>query len=197
MKSNLVTARAFSIKTSHKRFNIQNVEVFDHGNIISLPIPSTFVPFSEFSKVTDKFGDEYQLDSYKNGQYYSKTGIITQPSSDTMEIPEDTILIGFIRKPNQYYPFIRFIPIVGLINNNEEYLLYEFSSKTYNEVYSKNLMRVAFEDYSMIKALVLRDYCGKFNKVYKSLSMVGAWVTEEELKKNGVVDFNNWRVKLI
>jgi hypothetical protein len=197
MKSNLVTARAFSIKTSQKGFNIQNAEVFDHGKIITCAIPSSFVPFSEYGKVTDKFGEEHLLQSYSSGNYHSKTGIITQAFSDTIEIPEDTILIGFLRRPNENYDFMRFIPIVGLFNNNEEYAMYEFATKSYNEIYSKNLLRLGFEDYNMIKTLVLRDYCNKFNKVYKNPSISDKWLSKEELENNGIINLKNWQIKLI
>jgi hypothetical protein len=197
MKSNLLVAKAFGIKTSKKGFNIQNVQVLGEKPI-TCAIPSSFVPYSEFGKVTDKFGDEHLLQSNKNGHYYSKTGIITQATSNVMEIPEDTMLVGFLRKPNEHYNFMRFIPIVALLGNKQEYVLYDFVSGTYNEVYSKELMQSIIEnDYDLIKALVIRDYSGKFNRVYKNTTLSDKWLSKEDLEKIGICDLTNWEIKLI
>lgn len=201
MKNNLVIAIAQKLRKEQNPklkkfgFNVQDVIVYEKGYAKKYGIAKDYVPFSQYSFVADFSGSKKQLMKIQDGEYYDKDSVIVKPTTDIIEIPEDTLLVGFIRNRPHYTVFV---PVIGIIDNEDGIAcVYDFLSKTFNETFTdvKRTLLMGVNDFESLKKIAT-NYCESF-VVRHPHFFDNEFVTIRKAKDVGVTDFKDWEFKYL
>ena len=195
MLDNLVVAVARKAEVTEYGLYIQNCFI----NNKNLPIMSKFVPYSRFLSV-----GESKLDRRIGDTFYNTEGDIVNVNDDTLPLVEGTVMVGLILKPDDKYGFERFYPITALVSKGDDdaYYIYEFRSKTYNEVYTKieSILDLSINNFAKLRYITSKNFTYWLKKSYSNKEMGLYDISHKNLEKYGVsiekiqLGRTNWKV---
>jgi len=198
IKTNLVVGCAKKIRKEKnknlKKYGLNVQDVFVPELRSTYGIQKNYVPFSQYSYVKDKNGEIRMINSFSDEEgYKDKIGVIEDPQPlCSKEIPENAILIGYVRSTDKYTAFI---PIIGIFEQNGTAIFYDFKEQVEcDEIYTNphTAMLDSMNNFYKIKKLVLKKYGKGYKKLYRHPDLFNG-----EFVKNKTKDKINWEIKFI